>query len=146
MGTTFHRKNAWGCGPHHRVGLYVFGALSGSSPATVAAIGGIMYPELKKDKYGEGFSIGLIAASGSVALIIPPSLTLIVYGAATGTSVGALFIGGIGAGIIYGLAFLIYCYLYAVKHNLPRGEKASFRKLFKLLRKPFGLWAYLLLF
>ncbi len=79
-------------------------------------------------------------------MIIPPSLTLIVYGAATGTSVGALFIGGIGAGIIYGPGVLIYCYLYAVKHNLPRGEKPALGKLFKLLRKPFGLWAYLLLF
>ncbi|NLG87218.1 MAG: TRAP transporter large permease subunit [Firmicutes bacterium] len=116
-----------------------FGALSGSSPATVAAIGGIMYPELKRDKYGEGFSIGLIAASGSVALIIPPSLTLIVYGAATGTSVGALFIGGIGAGIIYGLAFLIYCYLYAVKHDLPRGEKSSFREIIQVTKE--AIWA-----
>lgn len=116
-----------------------FGALSGSSPATVAAIGGLMHPVLKKEKYGEGFSIGLITASGSVALIIPPSLTLIVYGAATGTSVGALFIGGIGAGIVYGLAFLVYCHYYAVKNNLPRGEKAGWREIVQVTKE--AIWA-----
>jgi C4-dicarboxylate transporter DctM subunit len=98
-----------------------------------------MHPVLKKEKYGEGFSIGLITASGSVALIIPPSLTLIVYGAATGTSVGALFIGGIGAGIVYGLAFLVYCHYYAVKNNLPRGEKAGWREIVQVTKE--AIWA-----
>jgi C4-dicarboxylate transporter DctM subunit len=116
-----------------------FGALSGSSPATVAAIGRMMYPELRKRAYDEDFSLGLVAASGSVALIIPPSITLIVYGAATGTSVGALFIGGIGAGIIYGLIFLGYCYYYAVKHNLPRGERSSFREIIQVTKE--AIWA-----
>ena len=85
-------------------------------------------PSVEENNYGEDFSLGLVAASGSVALIIPPSITLIAYGAATGTSVGALFIGGIGAGIMYGLVFLAYCYYYAVKNKLP-GAKPSFREI-----------------
>ncbi|NLJ33385.1 MAG: TRAP transporter large permease [Firmicutes bacterium] len=116
-----------------------FGALSGSSPATVAGIGGMMYPVLRENNYGEDFSLGLVAASGSVALIIPPSITLIVYGAATGTSVGALFIGGIGAGIMYGLVFLAYCYYYAVKNKLPRGPKPSFREIVAVTKE--AIWA-----
>ena len=106
-----------------------FGALSGSSPATVVAIGTIMYPELLAKKYSRAFSIGLITASGSVALIIPPSITLIVYGAATGTSVGALFLGGITAGALYGLVFIGYCLLYAYRNDVPRGEKSTLRDI-----------------
>lgn len=101
-----------------------FGALSGSSPATVAAMGGLMYPELIKKGYPKKFSIGLIATSGAVAILIPPSITLIVYGTITGVSIGALFIGGIGAGIVFGIVILLYSYFYSVK--LKRKPDAHF--------------------
>lgn len=65
----------------------VFGALCGSSPATVASIGGIMYPELCQDKYDKSFSLGLISSSSAVAILIPPSVTMVIYGVATGASV-----------------------------------------------------------
>lgn len=99
-----------------------FGALSGSSPATVSAIGALMYPQLKKGGYGDKFSTGLITSAGSVAILIPPSITFIVYGATTGVSIGALFMAGVGAGIVYGAGVLAYSYYYAVKNNVPRSE------------------------
>ncbi len=106
-----------------------FGALSGSSPATVIAMGKILYPELIRQKYPEGFSLGLIASSGSVALLIPPSLTMIIYATATGVSVGELFMAGVGAGIVYGLVTLIYVFFYARKHKLPVDERSSFKEI-----------------
>src|SRR5512146_3161171 len=65
------------------VACMFFGAISGSSPATVVAMGGLLYPALVKAGYGRGFSIGLVVASGSLAVVIPPSITMIVYGAVT---------------------------------------------------------------
>ncbi|HBT46287.1 MAG TPA: C4-dicarboxylate ABC transporter permease [Peptococcaceae bacterium] len=116
-----------------------FGAVSGSSPATVVAIGSLMYPALRDKQYDDKFSIGLITSSGSVALLIPPSISAIVYGAVTGASVGALFMAGFGAGIIYGLAFLLYSYYYAVKHGVPAGERSCLRDLWKATRE--ASWA-----
>ncbi|MCM3715369.1 TRAP transporter large permease [Halalkalibacter oceani] len=99
-----------------------FGALSGSSPATVAAIGKIMYPEMLKQKYPKSFSTGLILESGSISLIIPPSITLILYASATNTSVGSLFMAGLSAGIIFGLIILIYIYAVSKIKKIPKGE------------------------
>lgn len=106
-----------------------FGAISGSSPATVVAIGNLMYPSLYQKKYGDKFSIGLITSSGSVALLIPPSISAIVYAAVTGTSVGALFMAGLGAGIVYGLFYMIYIYFYCKKHSVPVEEKSSKKEI-----------------
>lgn len=102
-----------------------FGALSGSSPATVMAIGKVMNTELQKSGYNRAFISGLLASSGSVALIIPPSITLIIYAAATGESVGKLFMAGLGAGIVYGLASIVYIYFYSRKQGIPRNPKAT---------------------
>jgi C4-dicarboxylate transporter, DctM subunit len=101
------------------VACMFFGAISGSSPATVVAMGGLLYPALVKAGYEGRFAIALIVASGSIALIIPPSITMIVYGAVTGASVGALFVSGFGAGVAYGLAFMIYSYVYAKRKGIP---------------------------
>lgn len=112
-----------------------FGAVSGSSPATVVAIGGLMYPALEEKHYDQGFSVGLIASSGSVALLIPPSISAIIYGAVTGVSVGALFVAGFGAGALYGLLYLIYSYIYARRAKLPVDKKASFSEKWQATRK-----------
>lgn len=104
-----------------------FGAISGSSPATVVAIGNLMYPSLLEKGYGKNFSIGLITASGSVALLIPPSISAIVYASVTGVSVGALFMAGLGAGIVYGLAYMIYIWIYCRRQEVP-SEKLASRK------------------
>lgn len=102
-----------------------FGAVSGSSPATVVAIGALMLPALKEAEYTERFSLGLITSSSAVAVIIPPSIGMIVYGSVTGVSVGDLFMAGLVPGIIYGLVFIIYSYYYAKKNNLKTEKKAT---------------------
>ncbi|MFR6290067.1 MAG: TRAP transporter large permease [Peptococcaceae bacterium] len=107
-----------------------FGALSGSSPATVMAIGKIMNGELARTGYSKSFISGLLASSGSVSLIIPPSITLIIYAAAVpNVSVGKLFMAGLGAGIVYGLVSIVYIYIYSRKNNIPRDPKASMKEL-----------------
>ena len=102
-----------------------FGAVSGSSPSTVVAIGGLLYPGLQEKKYPKGFSLGLIASSGSVALLIPPSITAIMYCTMTNASVGELFMAGLSAGIIYGVCFLIYIYFYAKRHGIAVEKSPS---------------------
>lgn len=104
-----------------------FGAVSGSSPATVIAIGGLMLPALTEASYGESFSLGLITSSSAVAVIIPPSIGMIVYGSVTGTSVGDLFMAGIGPGILFGGVFMLYSYYHARKHNIKPIQRASFK-------------------
>jgi C4-dicarboxylate transporter DctM subunit len=106
-----------------------FGALSGSAPATVMAIGKTMYPALINSKFKPSFASGLIASAGAIALIIPPSITMIIFGATTGVSVGKLFMAGLGAGIFYGIIVLTYIYLHAKKNNLHRESKASLSEL-----------------
>jgi C4-dicarboxylate transporter DctM subunit len=100
------------------VGCLFFGALCGSAPATIVALGSMLYPAMIEKRYGEDFSIGLLCSTASVALLIPPSLTMIVYGSVTGASVGELFIGGFGAGIIYAVPFFIYSWQYAKHHGV----------------------------
>ncbi len=109
-----------------------FGALSGSSPATVVAIGSMMYPRMTEDEgYSKNFSTGLITSSGAVALLIPPSITFIVYGATTGVSVAALFAGGLGAGLVFGGSIMLYSYYYAINNNIVVKEKPSTKELIK---------------
>lgn len=112
-----------------------FGAISGSSPATVVAIGNLMYPSLLEKGYGERFSIGLITASGSVALLIPPSISAIVYASVTGVSVGALFMAGLGAGIVYGAAYMVYIWFYCRKHDVPTEKRATMKEILHSTRR-----------
>jgi C4-dicarboxylate transporter DctM subunit len=95
-----------------------FGALCGSSPATVVAIGALVYPALLEAGYDKKFSMGLVCSASSIAIIIPPSITMIVYGSVTGASVGGLFMAGVGPGILMGILMMIYCYFYARKRNI----------------------------
>ena len=93
---------------HTTVGsCMMFGAVCGSAPATVAALGRLLFPELTRAGYSEKFALGLIAASAEVALLIPPSITLIIYGWLTGTSIAALFAGGLAVGIVLGIAYMV---------------------------------------
>ncbi|MEB1807472.1 MAG: TRAP transporter large permease [Bacillaceae bacterium] len=89
-----------------------YGAISGSSPATVAAVGAMAIPILTKLGYDRGFSTAMIATSGGLGVIIPPSIPFIIYGMSANQSVGDLFIAGILPGIIIGLALMIYAYIY----------------------------------
>jgi C4-dicarboxylate transporter DctM subunit len=88
------------------VSCMAFGAVCGSAPATVAALGRLLHPEMVKAGYSERFTLGLIASSAECALLIPPSITLIIYGWLTGTSIADLFAAGLIVGIVLGLAFM----------------------------------------
>ena len=111
------------------VACMLFGAVSGSSPATVVAIGGIVLPALKEARYSEQFSVGLITSSASVALIIPPSIGMIVYGVVTGTSVGDLFLAGIVPGLLLGATFMAYSFAYAVRNKVPLAPAPTLRQV-----------------
>lgn len=110
------------------VACMFFAAISGSAPATVIAIGALMLPALTKAGYSKPFSVGLITAAGSLGIVIPPSVVMIVYGAATGVSVGNLFMAGFGAGGIMGIVFIVYAWLYGRKHGL-KGEPWSRKEI-----------------
>lgn len=105
-----------------------FGALCGSAPATVVAIGGLMYGSLCDKGYGTDFSTGLVTSTASVALLIPPSVTMILYGAITGVSVGELFVAGFGSGIILAICFMVYSWIYARKNQIPLGQRSTWRE------------------
>ncbi len=111
------------------------GAVSGSAPATVIAICALMMPIMLKAGYDKSFVLGLIIASGSVAVIIPPSIGMVVYGAVTGTSVGELFAGGFLPGIVYGLAFMVYSYIYARRKRIPLQPRSTLREAFASFRQ-----------
>jgi C4-dicarboxylate transporter, DctM subunit len=100
-----------------------FGAVCGSAPATVAALGRLCHPELRRAGYSEKFSLGLIAASSECALLIPPSITMIIYGWITGTSIAALFAGGLVVGIVLGVAFMALVQWETWRVAARRGDK-----------------------
>ena len=86
----------------------LFGTMSGSSPATVAAVGRLMYPALLDRGYDEKFSLGLVTSTGAIATVIPPSILMILYGASAEESVAKLFLGGILPGLLIGLLMAVY--------------------------------------
>lgn len=100
----------------------LFGAISGSSAATVAALGNVLYGGLRRLGYDERFSLGLITSSGAIAIIIPPSITMILFSVMTNASVGKLFLAGFIPGIIVGICAAIYCVWYAIRHKISEGR------------------------
>lgn len=117
-----------------------WGAISGSGPATVAALGSILIPAMIEEGYDKGFAAGLMAASSAVAVVIPPSINLVVYGVVSGESIGNLFIAGVFPGILMGICFIVYALIYSIKHNY-KGEKFGKVKeiLFELKESIWGL-------
>jgi len=103
----------------------IMGGVSGSGVADVAALGSVMIPEMKKRKYDAGFSAALVASSGSLALILPPSIAIIIYGVSNQASIGDLFLAAIAPGILIGLGFALYSYVYAVRHGYPTEGRVS---------------------
>ena len=91
----------------------IFAALSGSSPATCAAIGKMGIPEMQRRGYPNGLATGAIAAGGTLGILIPPSITMIVYGIATETSIGRLFIAGLLPGVMLTALFMAWSLYYA---------------------------------
>jgi len=107
----------------------LFAAVSGSSPATVAAIGSIVIGAMVKSGYPQPYAAGIICNAGTLGILIPPSIVMVVYGAATETSVGQLFMAGVIPGIVLGLMLMTAIYISARKMQIPTQPRASFSEL-----------------
>ncbi|MBM7587738.1 C4-dicarboxylate transporter DctM subunit [Bacillus pakistanensis] len=97
------------------VACMFFGAISGSGPATVAAIGSFMIPAMKEKNYGEGFAAALSATAGAIGVLIPPSIPFVLYGVVGGVSVGSMFLAGVFPGILVGLLLMIMSFFISKK-------------------------------
>lgn len=100
-----------------------FAAISGSAPATVTAIGGITVPEMKQKGYDVGYAAAVTAASGTIGVIIPPSVPFVIYGVVSGASIADLFIAGIIPGILVGVALMVVNYMQSKKHGYEIEKK-----------------------
>ncbi|MBK7540595.1 MAG: TRAP transporter large permease subunit [Candidatus Competibacteraceae bacterium] len=107
----------------------LFAAVSGSSPATVAAIGSIVIGAMVKSGYPQKYAAGIICNAGTLGILIPPSIVMVVYGAATETSVGQLFMAGVIPGILLGLMLMTAIYITARKFKIPTQPRATFGEL-----------------
>jgi C4-dicarboxylate transporter, DctM subunit len=112
----------------------LFGAITGSSASTIVAVGGILYPALIQAGYGERFSLGVVTSSALIGMIIPPSNAMIVFGAVANVSIGALFMSGIGAGLLFAAVYAAYCIVWAKLNDVPRMPRASFSELLQASR------------
>ena len=119
-----------------------FGAISGSAPATTAAIGGVMVEPMTEKGYSKAFSGACVAASGMIGLLIPPSIIMIIYGVLTGTSVAKLFIGGIIPGLLTAAAYMVCNHFIAKKLKCPRGDKPMPGETWKCTKE--AIWAILM--
>jgi tripartite ATP-independent transporter DctM subunit len=113
----------------------IFAEISGSAVADVAALGSVLIPEMKRRGYQGRFAAAVSSSAASLAVIIPPSLPMILYGAIADTSITQLFIAGIVPGILCGAAMMALSYWYAVRFNLPREEAFSLRRLWTSFRQ-----------
>lgn len=108
----------------------LFAALSGSSPATVVAIGTIAIAGMRQVGYTKEFAAGVIANAGTLGILIPPSIVMVVYSAATDVSVGRMFLAGVIPGIVAGLMLMIAIYVNARIKNMPKQPFAGMREVF----------------
>ncbi|WGG46513.1 TRAP transporter large permease subunit [Rossellomorea sp. DA94] len=108
------------------VSCMFFAAISGSGPATVAAIGGFMIPAMIARNYSGGYASAVAASAGSIGVIIPPSIPFVLYGVIGGVSVGNMFLAGILPGLMIGLALMLTAYFIAKKRGYSPEEQASF--------------------
>lgn len=124
-----------------------FGAISGSTQATVVAIGRPMYARMVEKNYGVSETLALIINAANIALLIPPSVVMVMYGVVTGASVGELFIAGIGPGLLVLLFFAVYNYFDAKRKNTPVDERADWPQrleAFKRALLPLGFPAIII--
>lgn len=119
-----------------------FAAISGSGPATVAALGLILIPAMVKVGYSPAFSAALMSAAGAIGVIIPPSITFVVYGSISDTSIGTLFIAGVVPGLLMGLALVITSLYVGSKSDLKILPKASGAERWKAFKEAF--WGLLM--
>src|SRR5438132_8917063 len=121
----------------------LFAAVSGSSPATVVAIGSIILPAMVKQGFPARFGAGVITTSGALGILIPPSIVMVMYAVATSTSVGALFIAGIVPGLVLATMLGFTTWWRARKNNYPRQPKATWGERWRTFRQ--SIWGLLLI-
>lgn len=120
-----------------------FAAISGSCPATTAAIGGIMVPEMEKNGYSKEFAAATVAAAGTVGQVIPPSIPMVTFCVLANISVSKLFLAGIVPGILMGVVMMIVAYLHAKKNGIQViSEKQTAKDVFQVFRD--SIWALLM--
>lgn len=119
-----------------------FAAISGSSVATTAAIGGLMYPEMVKRGYPKDYSAAVQAIGGTLGIVIPPSTVFVIYGNITGVSVAKLLMAGVLPGIICGVLLCIYAYYKAKKCNFPKEAGFSFKRFLVSFKD--AIWALIM--
>lgn len=119
------------------VACALFAAVSGSSPATVVAIGSILLPAMIKQGYPKSFGVGVIGTSGGLGILIPPSIVMVIYAVSTNSSIGKLFIAGVIPGLLLALILLGVTWAVAKKNSYPRLEKASWLARFQAFRESF---------
>jgi C4-dicarboxylate transporter DctM subunit len=135
---------------HYRGGLAMaallasafFAAVSGSAPATVVAVGSVMIGGMVASGYSKKFAAGVICNSGTLGILIPPSLVMVVYGAITESSIGDLFIAGVLPGIILTIVMMGTIVVIAKKYDMPRQERASLRTVVRTFRE--AVWGLML--
>jgi C4-dicarboxylate transporter DctM subunit len=111
-----------------------FAAISGSGPATVAAVGGIMIPAMVAQGYDRKFATAVIVTAGSMGIIIPPSIPMVLYGISGNQSIGDLFMGGIIPGVLIGIFLIAWCYFYSKKKGYSGSDESfSFSKMIHAL-------------
>ncbi|MEO8345587.1 MAG: TRAP transporter large permease subunit [Betaproteobacteria bacterium] len=120
----------------------LFAAVSGSSPATVVAIGSIILPAMLKQGFPARFGAGVVTTSGALGILIPPSIVMVMYAVATNTSVGALFIAGIVPGLVLAILLGLTTWWRARKNNYPRQKRASWLERWRAFRQ--SVWGLLL--
>jgi tripartite ATP-independent transporter DctM subunit len=112
-----------GLGPVNVATAMVYGGITGSATADTGAVASIMIPAMEERGYPRDFSAAVSAASGTLGIIIPPSVVMILYGVLTGTSIGGLFVAGVIPGLLVGISFMIAAYVVGVRENFPKAER-----------------------
>ncbi len=121
----------------------LFAAVSGSSPATVVAIGSILLPAMVKAGYPKKFGVGVIASSGGLGILIPPSIVMVMYAVSTNSSIGALFMAGVIPGLLLAFMLGFTTWYVAKKGNYPREQPRSWAERWDAFRK--AIWGLLLI-
>ena len=137
----FVRHLTGGLGHVTVVAATVFAAISGSAPATTAAIGAIMIPAMAARGYDKGFATALAVSAGILAPLIPPSIAFVIWGVIAEQSISRLFSAGIIPGLIMAFGLSVVCWIHARRHKIPVQQRASLSEIRSALRD--GIWALL---
>lgn len=119
------------------VAAMFFAGISGSAAADSAAVGSVLIPSMIAKKYPRTMSTAIQSAAGSIGVIIPPSIPMVVYALTANVSIGGLFLGGYIPGILMGLGLMFACYLLALKHGFPSEGRFSLKRVFTTFKSAF---------